>query len=63
VRIRVEHDGAAPPEGAQPHLGTGRGIAGMRERAAIYGGTLSAGPRAGGGWTVDATLQWAEAER
>ncbi|WP_077488003.1 sensor histidine kinase [Sinomonas mesophila] len=60
VRIHVEHDGTVPPEGARPQLGTGRGIAGMRERAAIYGGTLSAGPRPGGGWAVEATLLWAE---
>ena len=37
--------------------GTGTGIAGMRERAEGTGGTLSAGPRAGGGWAVRAA--WA----
>ncbi|MEO3763658.1 histidine kinase [Streptomyces sp. B8F3] len=34
----------------------GRGIAGMRERAAVYDGTLAAGPAPGGGWRVHATL-------
>jgi signal transduction histidine kinase len=33
----------------------GHGLVGMRERAALYGGRLSAGP-AGGGWTVEAIL-------
>ncbi len=36
--------------------GDGHGLAGMRERAAVFGGTLSAGPRAGGGYLVRATL-------
>src|SRR5690554_1196714 len=36
--------------------GDGLGIAGMRERAGLFGGTLSAGPRAGGGYLVRATL-------
>ena len=36
--------------------GAGHGIAGMRERAAVFGGTLTAGPRAGGGFLVRARL-------
>lgn len=32
----------------------GRGIVGMRERVALYGGTLDAGPLASGGWSVAA---------
>ncbi|MHC6223128.1 sensor histidine kinase [Arthrobacter sp. MMS24-S77] len=38
--------------------GTGRGIAGMKERARIYNGTMSAGPMDGGGWRVHAQLTW-----
>lgn len=37
-------------------LGSGRGVAGMRERAVAVGGELSAGPAPGGGWRVRATL-------
>lgn len=36
--------------------GTGNGIVGMRERAHAVGGTLSAGPRHGGGFEVTARL-------
>jgi signal transduction histidine kinase len=34
----------------------GNGLIGMRERALVFGGTLEAGPRSGGGWQVTATL-------
>ncbi|MFF8190744.1 sensor histidine kinase [Streptomyces bobili] len=50
----------APPRGAVTSgaggLGSGRGLAGMRERAAAVGGDLTAGPRPDGGWRVRATL-------
>ncbi|WP_207456498.1 sensor histidine kinase [Herbiconiux sp. SYSU D00978] len=36
--------------------GDGRGILGMHERAALLGGTLSAGPRPGGGFAVEARI-------
>lgn len=39
--------------------GTGQGILGMQERAAVYQGTVTAGPY-GGGWRVRATMRWAE---
>ncbi|MDQ4491759.1 sensor histidine kinase [Sinomonas sp. ASV486] len=62
VRIRVENDGGAH-DGAEPRLGTGGGLAGMRERAALYGGKLHAGPRPGGGWVVETELHWIEGDR
>jgi signal transduction histidine kinase len=34
----------------------GRGLIGLRERLAVYGGELDAGPRAGGGWRLRATI-------
>ncbi|MET9372527.1 sensor histidine kinase [Streptomyces sp. NPDC002992] len=33
-------------------IGTGQGVTGMRERAALYDGTLEAGPLPTGGWRV-----------
>jgi signal transduction histidine kinase len=56
VRITVSDDGHAALE-PPPSMGTGRGIAGMKERAAIYGGNVDCGPGPHGGWTVHAVLE------
>jgi signal transduction histidine kinase len=56
VYICVSDDGRAPAN--VKSLGAGQGIAGMRERAAIYNGQVACGPRPGGGWIVEATLHW-----
>jgi signal transduction histidine kinase len=53
VRITVSDDGDTVPAGRNP---SGYGLVGMAERAALLGGTLEAGPAAGGGWTVAAEL-------
>ncbi|MBE1593113.1 sensor histidine kinase [Nonomuraea angiospora] len=53
LRLRVANGPSAAP-GAGP--GAGHGVAGMRERATLLGGTLDAGPVAGGGFEVRATL-------
>jgi signal transduction histidine kinase len=52
LELEVADDGHAPAAGD----GGGHGLVGMRERAALFGGTLQAGPRADGGYAVRATL-------
>ena len=52
IRMRIDDDGAGPADGS----GGGDGLPGMRERATALGGTLTAGPRPGGGFRVDAHL-------
>ena len=54
--LTVDND-AAP--GSRPVHGSGKGLIGMRERAAVYGGTVQAGPTATG-WRVRAVLRWDE---
>jgi signal transduction histidine kinase len=49
-------DKRPPRNGALPDPPTGRGLAGMRERAAIYGGTLDAAPGRDGGYLVSARI-------
>jgi signal transduction histidine kinase len=52
LRLSVTDDGTGPTPGDTP----GFGLVGMRERARSVGGTLDAGPRAGGGFEVSAVL-------
>jgi signal transduction histidine kinase len=52
VRLEVRDDGGGAASVPPP----GYGITGMRERAALLGGTCDAGPAPGGGWVVATTL-------
>lgn len=68
VGIRAQRDGEAlhltvdnsrssgSTGGDKLSIGSGRGVDGMRGRAAAIGGQLSAGPRPDGGWRVHAVL-------
>lgn len=53
LSIEVSDDGA-PATDAGAEAPTGHGLIGMRERMALYGGELLAGPRASGGFEVRA---------
>ncbi|MFM9588107.1 sensor histidine kinase [Streptomyces scabiei] len=56
VHVVVEDTGP-PRAGRETALdGGGQGLLGMRERAALYQGAVSAGPNDRGGWTVRAVL-------
>ena len=60
VEVDVRDDGRASPGSAAN--GGGHGLAGMRERASLLGGTLEAGPLPSGGYRVHARLPLEPAE-
>jgi signal transduction histidine kinase len=59
LRVRVRDNGPGPASAAGVAAAAGaqgHGLVGMRERAQAAGGELRAGPAAGGGFLVEATL-------
>ncbi|MGI8807136.1 MAG: sensor histidine kinase [Acidimicrobiales bacterium] len=59
LQIDVTDDGASRPETARAREetgGGGHGLIGMRERAGLHGGRVSAGPRPEGGFGVSAVF-------
>jgi signal transduction histidine kinase len=52
LELEIANDGRSEPGGD----GVGHGLAGLRERVALVGGSLESGPRTGGGFVVKATL-------
>ncbi|MCP2351332.1 sensor histidine kinase [Nonomuraea roseoviolacea] len=59
LEIEVTDTGGAP--GPQSRTGNGRGLIGLRERVALYGGTLEAAPMPGGGFRLRAEIPWRQA--
>jgi signal transduction histidine kinase len=58
VRVRVADDGSGSgqrPVSGQPQ--PGHGLGGMRERVALHGGALCAGPAPDGGWLVETAFR------
>ncbi|MFD3732908.1 sensor histidine kinase [Streptomyces sp. NPDC058632] len=54
--LRVEVTNTRPMRAAPPSSGAGHGLLGMRERAAMLGGSLTTRPRSDGGYRVVAHL-------
>jgi signal transduction histidine kinase len=60
VLLRVANGPGGPTGPAGNDHGPGHGLTGMRERVALLGGSLSAGPQPGGGFVVCAVLPLGE---
>lgn len=64
IWVTVMNDGSAALDSLSyrsaglSQLGSGKGLAGIRERVAFYNGTFECGPNDRGGWTNRAHLKW-----
>jgi signal transduction histidine kinase len=56
LEVTVVDHGGSSGHAHQPQVGAGRGLVGMRERVALYGGTLEAEPQPVSGFRVRATF-------
>ncbi|WP_431895589.1 sensor histidine kinase [Nonomuraea sp. bgisy101] len=57
-RLEIEVTDTGGTQTAQSRTGDGRGLIGLRERLALYGGTLEATRRTGGGYRLKARIPW-----
>lgn len=60
LHVNVTDNGRGTSGQDEPPDGSGHGIAGMRERAGLYGGTVNAGPLPRGGFAVSLFIPYAE---
>jgi signal transduction histidine kinase len=56
VSLAVHNGPPGPDDRPAAVGGSGMGLVGMRERIALVGGQVQAGPGPGGGWTVQVTV-------
>jgi signal transduction histidine kinase len=56
LQVEVTDSGGAPGTSGGTGTGTGRGLIGLRERLAVHGGILRAGPRLSGGYRLKARI-------
>jgi signal transduction histidine kinase len=57
-RLEIEITDTGGVQRNPSQTGGGRGLIGLRERLAVYGGTLEAGPSPGGGYRIKARVPW-----
>jgi signal transduction histidine kinase len=56
LELAITDDGAGARAGPAEGQPAGHGLLGMQERVALYGGSMTAGPREGGGYALCARL-------